>query len=721
MTKKKTSMYSCLFWFGLFSLMSSTATAQAVFQTPNDVSVDCQATYKRAILLAQEYEAKLPPVERKMAETIADRAVKNGASRADGYNEYGGGAMMQGQFAAAAWGALKAVTLELNPNHVSNVGVYLTYLNRYDDADIFLSCADKMAPQSSFVIEGRAMLAYRQRDYRNATQLIQQAVRMMPGDLNVRYTAGVIFYKAGDSARAKQFLNEALQMAPEYQTTINALKVVDPAGSAVRRPSPMPTAVRNQVDECLRFMDAMIERAESDARRKDQLFQLEKYDSARETLRNRLSSMLLVVNGQKQIILALEQATGQSLSFAPRLGPSAWNAILNQCIVSYFITLEQYHQVADIGAEEELMAAVQGVEPLTLIGKIMAGLGDWGTGGPAAYILQDEGKKNNDAHQRAYEIFKRSEEACPVDRDVRPCREAAKLAYCAEALPRWKEHQTQLVRTARLAKDGLEPALTRYADEWKLWANQASGYARRTLGVMKEPTPEARRLTGGGENIGQWLVRAKEAYQQYVAEDTIKNGVVPRLEASRKTLEESILYSRTEVSPGGAGSSGPSHAPLECFPQTTEAITIDELLEKIGAALVEASKFDSSFEPDCELEIGGWKKSFKPLSLGRDINLAKGKLPGDTAVKVTVDLKNDRWGGQYGKSFDAQYGPLTGKIGVKVWGEGNLTGGDADFGIQADGKVGIGLKKSGVGGAACYFGTVSYKFSARTFAEALAR
>src|SRR5688572_1251568 len=219
-----------LYAFFSVPLQGSTVTAQTISQMPEGVSADCQATYKRALELVQEYDATLPSAERKLAESVVEKAVRNGASRADGYNEYGGGAMMLAQFPSAAWGALKAATLEWNPNYVSNIGIHLSYLNRLDDAGIFLQCAEKMAPQSPFVIEGRAMRAHRLGDHKTATQLIERAVRMMPADLNVHYTAGVIFYKAGDRARAKQYLQEALRMAPNYKTVVEALKVVDPNG-----------------------------------------------------------------------------------------------------------------------------------------------------------------------------------------------------------------------------------------------------------------------------------------------------------------------------------------------------------------------------------------------------------------------------------------------------------------------------------------------------------
>src|SRR5687767_3670504 len=105
--------------FILFLLISSQVFAQPA------VPADCQASYKRALEIMQEYETKLSPADHSLAESVIDKALKKGATRADGYTEYGGGEMMKGQFSAAAWGSLKAATLEWNPRHVGNIGIYL--------------------------------------------------------------------------------------------------------------------------------------------------------------------------------------------------------------------------------------------------------------------------------------------------------------------------------------------------------------------------------------------------------------------------------------------------------------------------------------------------------------------------------------------------------------------------------------------------------------------
>ena len=71
--------------------------------------------------------------------------------------------------------------------------------------------------------------------------------------------------------------------------------------------------------------------------------------------------------------------------------------------------------------------------------------------------------------------------------------------------------------------------------------------------------------------------------------------------------------------------------------------------------------------------------------------------------------------------MDVNAGPFTGEVSVKVWGDGEIGSGKmANYGIEAEGKAGVGLKAP-IGGVACYFGTASFKFNARKFASALTR
>ena len=150
---------------------------------------------------------------------------------------------------------------------------------------------------------------------------------------------------------------------------------------------------------------------------------------------------------------------------------------------------------------------------------------------------------------------------------------------------------------------------------------------------------------------------------------------------------------------------------------SSRTLTVDAELEKLLAAFMEASEFDATTDLECEIEIGGWKTSYKPFSSDNNLNVE------NSNVKVWVDAKNNRWGGEYtvADGMDVNAGPFTGEVSVKVWGDGEIGSGKmANYGIEAEGKVGVG-KETAIGGAACYFGTASYKFKARTFASALTR
>lgn len=696
-----------LFCFVLISLLGSTITAQVISETQADVSVDCQATYKLALQLIQEYDAKLPPAERTVAETVVDRAVGKGSSRADGYNEYGGGAMMQAQYASAAWGSLKAATLEWNPLHITNVGIYLIYLNRLDDAGIFLQCASKLAPQSPFVIEARAMLAYHKSDYKTATQLIEQAVRMMPGDMNVRYTAGVIFYKSGDRLRAKQYLQEAERIVPNYPTIIKALKVVDPSGQS----SPPPQdALGKLVAECFRYMDEMLARGEKAGSYREEMRVIEgTFRAGTPVGGDDYEKLRRDVQQNKAEITNLELRARDKQNTARSVN---WNATIQACILAYLTTTTNYQTIINDRGVDILIARSMRMAPIRLVEKMKPHHGS----NPYRYVIQDEKFKFYQIEDPARKAFKAGAKSCEGRSDDIACTRPFLEAYCATVVPVWISHWNNVQANMRSAEAGFPDVAKDYANRWKRLANQAADYSKRGLSAMKPVTdadlkniPAAsRQMIIGVASPEAHAKLTKDSYKSYIGSIT-SLMVAPTISQSNEALVDALdtapdafLHSAFYVD--------------DCQQKAADTLNLDAELEKLLAAFMEASEYEASFEPECELEIGGWKTEYKPLSADNNFNVE------NSDFKVSVDPANNRWGGEYGTSVDGNYGPLTGEVSVKVWGEGNIVGGgNADYGVQLEGKVGVGGKIKGVGGAACYFARQTYKFNARKFASALTR
>ena len=109
----------------------------------------------------------------------------------------------------------------------------------------------------------------------------------------------------------------------------------------------------------------------------------------------------------------------------------------------------------------------------------------------------------------------------------------------------------------------------------------------------------------------------------------------------------------------------------DCRQKPADPLNLDAELEKLLAAFLEASEFDANTEIECEIEIGGWKTSYKPFSSDNDFNIE------NSNVKVSVDAENNRWGGEYtvADGMDVNAGPFTGEVSVKVWGDGEIGSG----------------------------------------------
>ena len=668
--------------------------------------MDCQATYKLALQLTQEYDAKLPSTERTVAETVVDRVVRKGSSRADGYNEYGGGAMMEAKYASAAWGSLKAATMDWTPLHITNVGIYLSYLNRLDEAGIFLECASKLAPQSPFVIEARAMLAYHKSDFKTATKLIEQAVRMMPGDMNVRYSAGVIFYKSGDRLRAKQYLQEAQRIVPNYPTIIKALKVVDPSGQSS---SPPPQdAMDKLVAECFRYMDEMLIRGEAAGRYREEMRVIE--GSSREGTPvggDEFEILRRDVQQNKAEITNLKLRARDKQNVARSVD---WNATIQACILAYLTTTTNYQTVINDRGVDILIAQSMRMTPIRLIEKMK----QHDNGNSYRYVIQDEKYKFYQIEDPARITYKAGAKSCEGRSDDNACRRPYLEAYCATVVPVWISHWSNVLANMRSAEAGYPDVAKDYTNRWKRLANQAADYSKRGLSAMKPVTdadlkhlPAALRQSIIGVASPEAHSKlTKDLYKSYIGSIT-SLVVTTTISQSNEALVEAL-----DTAPDAF-----LHSAFyeDCQQKPADTLNLDAELEKFLAAFMEATEFNATPEIECEIELGGWKTSFNPFS-DNDWNLEHSK------VKVSVDPENNRWGAEYtvADGMDVNAGPFSGEVSVKVWADGEIGSGNVDYGVEVEGKVGVG-KKTAVGGAACYFGKASFKFNARKFASALTR
>jgi Flp pilus assembly protein TadD len=682
-------------------------------QMMNGRPADCESVRSRASQMLQELDVKVSPADRQQAEAVAADTAKKGNRVADGYSLFAAAALMRAQYKIALWGELKAAILEWSPRHVSNVAAYLVYLDRLDEAQSFLRCASTMNPQSPFIIETNAMLSYRRKDFANAEKLITQAVVLLPKDMNVRYSAGIISYRAGDRAKAREYLHDAQNRAPHDPTVAQALKVVDPTAATAKTATPDP--MRKQIDECMRFMDELLVLGEKAAKVRNEIDREtggkgNVAADALDSLRNRVTT-------EKKNIAALEQSTRQMIEqYKAKVGrefpnaPSAWNSVLQECITDYFHTLRDYENIfpARVHAGESIIIAAamhQSALGVARKGKVESG----------NYVVQDEAKKFSDEADRLYRELHTCEEKCAQQfrgDQLLGCIKRCKEAYCFEAVPLWYAERDKIEANAQAAQAGWPRIAADYINYWLDYADRAKDYGKRTLAIMKVNRNDPQNPE----------VFARQTYQDDIQNEVFR-GVLQNLTNARTELTDELASV-----PRILDRSGQLLDIADCRQKPPEAVGLVEALDQIVDAFKEATEYDASFHlPECELELGPFKVEVKPFA-ENEVNLELTGKGGESPWSVAASTDLDRWGVEVGYSESEMIQPLSefggsefglvGEVGATAWGEGKR-GGQADYGVSLYTKGGVGLEKEGAGKVACYIWGGEAKVNVRVLAERL--
>jgi len=675
---------------------------------------DCEATAVLAARLLGESETKLSPSDRQLAQVVLQKALVRKLSEADGYNAFAAGAFVQGQFEPALWGSLKATALNWNSRHLLSVGAALVSLRRIDEAESFVACAALKNPQSPFVAEAQGMLAHRWHDCAGATKLMDQVVQKLPRDMNARYSAAIVHHKCGNAARAKSLMHDALDMAPTDETVYEALKVIDPAGASPKE-SKVPDAVRRQIAECFRFMDEMVALADAEAKLNQQIAQGNdsvSADYARE-LRD-------AVVKRKASLLQQEEAAAR-----PGQSAGAWNEVLRSAIVSYNETLAQYFLVANNNgmAVTKIFAASLRLSPVALESQSQPPDG--------SYLVLDELRKYDTFRGPEREALATCDKGCANSGEGKPCNEQCFVNYCAKIMPPYSSFAARTRATRSSAVVGFPKAAASFARYWQAYADQAADYATRTVRVMTF----SKGVFANGSDAKTMLKLVKLGFS-----GSIGVGVIRPTRMALTSTQERMATEWEDAKHAIQRELESRCLVAEPPTEPTVSAQIDDLI----AALKESGEFESKFEnPECEIEIGSFKLSCKPL--GFEGVKATVDLGG---VKVRADL--DRWGvlaseGMTGDDDDMGIGVATGpiavdakatkvflskrefegnarganvKIGEAVWLERDAKGKVTAF-VQAQSKLGVGVEAEGLGKAGCDFYSASAKLNLREFAEAL--
>lgn len=648
---------------------------------PSTNPAGCAPVRERVAALIEELRPKLSADDLAAAQEAIQDVQARGQGPAEGYSAFAGGALLSGSFTAAAWGGLHAVRLEWRSDFVANAGVYLYYLDRLDDAEMFLACARELDPRSPFVIEAQAMLALRRKDCDRATRLIVLAVQLLPGDMNVLYSAAIIHHECGDRPKAVYYLRAAERAKPDDETVKRALRVVDP--NAADRPRPRD-ALDRLIDECFAFLDETEART---ALASDYLnLMMRAMSSEWVEDHDRLAQMREHVEQNKREIRDLEEQA-RDTRFGPP-DPHAWNQTVEACARAYGDAVLDYENVFTGTSAMLIMGWAFRMDPLVYATRYA-----YGGGNDLDYVELD-------ADDRFMEAIK------PLDDRLGSCvsmlgdDDPCFRAFCAAAVPLWQEYRAAVDANCNTAKAGFPGAAEDYANYWLWYVRRVADFDKRAIDIIK-PMPAspgaARQHAESIARIGQIQI----------------DGLVEFVTIQLTGLYGSLQYALEEAPQAVTGAGQWEF----CAQDGSDGKPMDEQLDPFLEALKAATKLEYGMGIDCESKIGGFGFALKGKTFA-DVQITRSEKAGKLTVSGHV-RGDGRFGGEISYSQSAGGGShgVVGKGSVKVYAKAGSDG-RIDYGAQVEGKLGAGVNFKGVE-VACYPFSGKVSFNARAFADAL--
>ena len=649
----------------------------------------CGKLRDRAIELLNELGPKLTADDEKAIQESIKDAQANGQRIADGWSAYAGGELLVGNVQAAAWAGLKALQIEWRPQFITNVGVYLYYLDRLDDAEAFLACARELDPRSPFVIEAQALLAMKRKQFDRAKELIELAVRLLPGDMNVRYSAGVIHHAAGDRAKAVHYFNEALRTKPDDPTVLAALQVVDPAAKSRQR-----DALDRLVDECNAFLDEMLARGEQASKLFNDIGSALHPGDWTENHGDFESMRGHIEDARKKIDATLKAA--RDTTFGPP-DPFMWNQTASNCADAWAEAVQDYQMVFSNMSEILVMSSAYGADPVVFAGRVAPEYER-----DNMWVILD--------HLEGYEeamkpVFDRNA-SCHDKADTRAEHDACDRQFCADAVPLWQAFRSAVDSNCKTAEASFPRAVEDYGNFWLAQVSRAAEFANRATKIFK-PTPQApdspKQMAEGTANL---------VHVRLTGTIELMSIVLVDLDQQLATALESAPQ---EVM--GFADAGPRGNFRLCPQDGSDPVGKDEQIDPFLEALKAATKFEYGWAIDCETKVGGFGFALKGKTFA-DVQITRSEKAGKLTVSGHV-RGDGRFGGDISYSQSAGGGAhgVVGKGSVKVYAR-QRSGGGIDYGAQLEGKLGAGVNLKGVE-VACYPLSGKVTFNARAFAAAL--
>jgi eukaryotic-like serine/threonine-protein kinase len=157
-----------------------------------------------------------------------------------GHNDLGAMYLLTGRYAEAAAAFRKALAVQPNPDTYTNLGLSYAYAGRFPEAVPMFEKAVELRPQKELYV-GNLADAYRWVGDERAARMYDEAIKLTYKDLEVNPRSAeakahlaLHHAKKGQHARARQFMDQALQVNPSDLTIMTSEAIVH--GLAGRMP-----------------------------------------------------------------------------------------------------------------------------------------------------------------------------------------------------------------------------------------------------------------------------------------------------------------------------------------------------------------------------------------------------------------------------------------------------------------------------------------------------
>ena len=667
----------------------------------------CTRADDRAMAILEEVEKEIDAsLKEAMRKAVADKD-KN-ETVAEAWDSAASLAFLNVHVPASLWAQLNALKTAWNSDFMVRVGVYLALMKKDDDAKLMLHCAYDADNRSPYLMEALANIYYRAGDKAKAVDFIGQAQQAAPDDALINLQKQ--FFNTGRPPTRPTPIADAVDAAmADLKAHISRHLAILKRGEELRdKVTHAFTGERNDeaqemVDSARRAFDGMVASLTDSARlAKLTLAQFRQQypgspDSMRTQFRNSFFSSVIVI----YLSVTNEMLRGPRPAEAnERYDVGFWSKVINRDPVQYARMLKALRDFEYEGVKHQ----VSGYR-----------LEDWH--GAEFYTFFDyAGKMRRQGHGDCMRRFNDSPsiDACILEVDKKYCATVRKLH---ENWMNGTEGHTQMIGRRF---DGEVSFILQQAGEV---AADAFDFAAKYAKLMN---------VAPNDSAGRQSVRElNEKYREVVA-NAVGDGRGGPAENMRYQEQTYLRYKESAET-----TIAQYKQDIERMCQPVDARALEALLEEhrnaVRSMLLERLLRDLnvSWNPnaDCSFSMGKW------ISVKIDIDgnvEVKGKwspyqkaFEGSPTFNVNDNFKFDIKDARHitaTASVDQSknYGPFTGKGSINVGVSHDTQTGQTTYPVKIEGKLGVGYKAKYKGqdfGVTCFPGSLKANFDARVVAK----